>query len=70
MSSRGIKDIVVTTPDELNEEREIIGSLLERAVREGKILYDRRKSDSQDPGLAALRTGGSAGRHENAGSRT
>jgi hypothetical protein len=38
------KDIVVATPEELHAEREFIGSLLEVAVREGKVLYPRRKS--------------------------
>jgi predicted nucleotidyltransferase len=63
------KDIIVTTPEELAAEQEFVGSLLETAVREGKILYDRRDQDPQDAGLAALRTGRSAGRHAHAGDR-
>jgi predicted nucleotidyltransferase len=37
------KDIIVSTPAEVAAEQQFTGSLLERAAREGKILYDRRK---------------------------
>ena len=34
------KDIIVSTPDELNRKRDWIGSVLRYAQREGMILYD------------------------------
>lgn len=35
------KDIIVTTPEELERQRDWIGSVLRSAQREGKILYER-----------------------------
>ena len=35
------KDIVVTTPDEIAAWGKLIGTVLEPALREGRILYDR-----------------------------
>ena len=34
------KDVIVTTPQEISEESNINGALINRAMREGKILYD------------------------------
>ncbi len=34
------KDIIVTTPQEIDEERELVGSLLHHALRDGKVLYE------------------------------
>ena len=36
------KDIVVTTPDEISRRRNLVGSVLRPAVREGVIVYERR----------------------------
>ncbi len=35
------KDIVVTTPEEINRRGHLVGSILRPALREGKILYER-----------------------------
>jgi uncharacterized protein len=35
------KDIVVTTPDEIAARGKLIGTVLEPALREGRILYER-----------------------------
>ncbi|MBM4046912.1 MAG: nucleotidyltransferase domain-containing protein [Planctomycetes bacterium] len=35
------KDIVVTTPDEIARRGDMVGSVLRRALREGKVLYER-----------------------------
>lgn len=35
------KDIVVTTPDEINKFRAIKGSFLRSALADGKVLYER-----------------------------
>ena len=37
------KDIVVTTPDEIARWGKLIGTVLEPALREGRILYDSRQ---------------------------
>jgi len=34
------KDVIVTTPQEISEENNINGALINRAMREGKVLYD------------------------------
>ena len=34
-------DIIVTTPEELENERDVVGSIIYEAVREGKVLYER-----------------------------
>jgi predicted nucleotidyltransferase len=36
------KDIVVTTPDEIAARGHLIGNVLEPALREGRVLYQRR----------------------------
>ena len=35
------KDIIVTTPDEIQRRGNLVGSLLRPALREGKVLYER-----------------------------
>jgi predicted nucleotidyltransferase len=35
------KDIIVTTPPELAERGEMVGSVLRPALREGRVLYER-----------------------------
>ena len=35
------KDILVTTPEELERQRDWVGTVLRSAQREGKILYER-----------------------------
>ncbi|MFN8633700.1 MAG: nucleotidyltransferase domain-containing protein [Chloroflexota bacterium] len=35
------KDVVVTTPEEIQVWGKLIGTVLEPALREGRILYDR-----------------------------
>jgi hypothetical protein len=36
------KDIIVVTPEELERYREVVGTIIYPALREGKVLYDRR----------------------------
>ena len=38
---RGAKEIVVVTPDELERFRDLVGTIIYPAVREGKVLYAR-----------------------------
>ena len=35
------KDIIVVTPEEMARTRDIIGTIVYPAVREGKVMYDR-----------------------------
>ncbi|MBI2941204.1 MAG: nucleotidyltransferase domain-containing protein [Chloroflexi bacterium] len=35
------KDVVVTTPDEIAQRGDLVGTVLRPALREGKVLYDR-----------------------------
>jgi len=35
------KDIFVTTPDEIQEKRDMVGTILRPALREGEVLYER-----------------------------
>ena len=35
------KDIIVTTPDDFEWRKEIVGTIERPAVKEGKVLYDR-----------------------------
>ncbi len=35
------KDIVVTTPDEIDRRGDLVGNVLRRALREGRVLYDQ-----------------------------
>lgn len=34
-------DIIVATPDEIERRREIVGTIIRPALREGKVLYAR-----------------------------
>ncbi|MDD5308915.1 MAG: nucleotidyltransferase domain-containing protein [Deltaproteobacteria bacterium] len=36
---RAAKDIVVVTPEEVERYRDVIGTIVEPALREGKVLY-------------------------------
>ncbi|MEE9295109.1 MAG: nucleotidyltransferase domain-containing protein [Phycisphaerae bacterium] len=36
------KDIIVTTPEEIARRGDSVGSVLRPALREGKVLYERR----------------------------
>jgi uncharacterized protein len=36
------KDVVVTTPDEIGRRGDLVGTILRPALREGKVLYERR----------------------------
>lgn len=38
---RAFKDIVVTTPDEITAYGKLIGTVLEPALREGRVIYER-----------------------------
>ena len=35
------KDIIVTTPDEIERRGDLVGTILRPALREGKVLYER-----------------------------
>ena len=35
------KDIILTTPEELERRGDLVGSILRPALREGKVLYER-----------------------------
>lgn len=35
------KDIVVATPEELRRYRDVVGTIVRSALREGKVLYER-----------------------------
>lgn len=35
------KDIVVTTPEEIERRGDLVGTVLRPALREGKVLYER-----------------------------
>lgn len=35
------KDIVVTTPEEIERRGDVVGTVLRPALREGKVLYER-----------------------------
>ncbi len=37
------KDIIVVTPEEVARQRNIVGTLIKPALREGKVLYDRQR---------------------------
>jgi predicted nucleotidyltransferase len=37
------KDIIVVTPQEVSDQKEVIGTLIRPAMKEGKILYAKRK---------------------------
>ncbi len=37
------KDVLVTTPDEIARRGHLVGSILRPALREGKVLYERRR---------------------------
>jgi uncharacterized protein len=43
LSGLGVaKDVVVTTPDEIAAWGKLIGTVLEPALREGRVLYERK----------------------------
>jgi predicted nucleotidyltransferase len=35
------KDIIVTTPEEIQQRGDLVGTILRPALREGKVLYER-----------------------------
>ena len=35
------KDIVVATPEEIEEKRDLVGTIIYPALREGKVVYER-----------------------------
>ena len=35
------KDVIVTTPDEINRRGDLVGTVLRPALREGKVIYER-----------------------------
>lgn len=35
------KDVVVITPEELEEYRDVVGTIIRPALREGKVIYER-----------------------------
>jgi predicted nucleotidyltransferase len=37
------KDIIVATPQEITRQRNIVGTLIRPALREGRVLYDRQR---------------------------
>lgn len=37
------KDIVVTTPDEIDRRRFVVGNVIHEAFREGRILYEQQQ---------------------------
>ncbi len=37
------KDIVVTTPDEIDRRRSVVGNVIHEAFREGRILYEQQQ---------------------------
>ena len=42
LAGRGLpKDIIVATPEEVERLRDIIGTLIYPAIREGKVMYER-----------------------------
>ena len=36
------KDIVVATPEEVARRRRVVGTIIHAALREGRVLYERR----------------------------
>lgn len=36
------KDVVVVTPEEFERRRDIVGTVIYPAIREGRVLYERR----------------------------
>ncbi len=36
------KDIIVTTPDEIARRRDLVGSVLRPALRDGKVVYEQQ----------------------------
>ncbi len=36
------KDIIVATPEEISRQRDIVGTIIRPALREGKVLYERQ----------------------------
>ncbi len=46
------KDIIVATPGEVEEYGVVVSTLLYRALREGKVLYDQRSQGTSDHQVA------------------
>lgn len=42
------KDIIVTTPQEIEEYGDLVGTVLRPALREGKLLYDRSANSTRN----------------------
>lgn len=40
---RASKDIIVATPEEVARQRNVPGTIVQPALREGKVLYDRHR---------------------------
>jgi uncharacterized protein len=36
------KDIIVVTPEEVEQYKDVVGTLIYPALREGKVIYERR----------------------------
>ena len=45
------KDIVVTTPDEISRRGHVNGTVLRKALGEGKVVHDRPDARARDPQL-------------------
>jgi len=52
------KDIIVTTPGEIERRGDIVGSILWPAVREGRVLYERATNYRGVPPVVAVCQGG------------
>jgi hypothetical protein len=37
------KDIILATPDQVARQRDIVGTIIRPALREGKVLYERTR---------------------------
>jgi hypothetical protein len=35
------KDVIVVTPEEVERDRNLVGTIIHPALREGKVLHDR-----------------------------
>ena len=61
---RVAKDIIVATPDEVERRRNIVGTIIRPALREGKVLYARgRRTPERGPTMGpggATRSRGAA----------
>ena len=44
LALRGIglaKDVIVVTPEEVERDKNLVGTIIRPALREGKVLYER-----------------------------